>query len=93
MRHGLDGLARLLSTPKLTDLTWARSIAAVRATAGHQQDLVDALVRVRRVWREPGLMPAGKYTEQEAAAVLDAVASFMRALAARFDAAGNTPED
>lgn len=93
MRHGLEGLEHLLSTPKLTELTWSRLIAAVRAAAGHQRDLVEALVRVRRAWRGPGLMPADKYTEEEAAAVLDAVAVFMRALAARFDAAGGTLED
>jgi hypothetical protein len=93
MRRGLDGLARLLSTPRLTDLPWSRSIATVRATAGHQQDLVDALVGVRRAWRAPGLPPADKYTEEEAAAVLDAVAAFMRALAARFDAVGELPDD
>jgi hypothetical protein len=92
MRHGLDGVARLLSTPRLTDLTWSRLIAAVRAAAGHQEDLVDPLVRVRRAWRGPGLLPADKYTEAEAEAVLDAVAAFMRALAARCDAVGDPPD-
>jgi hypothetical protein len=86
MRHGLEGVARLLSTTRLTDLPWARAIAAVRAASGHQRDLAEALTDVRRAWRAPGLTPAAKYTEQEAAAVLDAVAAFMRVLAARFDA-------
>jgi hypothetical protein len=93
MRHGLDGVARLLSTPNLNDLTWSRLIATVRATPGHQRDLVEALTRVRRAWRGPRLMPADKYTEEEAATVLDAVAAFMRALAARFDALGDAADD
>jgi hypothetical protein len=93
MRHGLDGMTRLLSTPKLTELSWSRIIAAVRATSGHPRDLIAALNRVRRAWRAPGLMPADKYTEEEAAAALDAVAAFVRALAARFDALGETADD
>jgi hypothetical protein len=88
MRHGLEGVAQLLGTAKLTELTWARMIATVRAAAGHQEDLIETLVRVRRTWRGPGLLPADKYTEAEAEAVLDAVAAFMRALAARFEAPG-----
>jgi hypothetical protein len=88
MRHGLEGVAQLLGTAKLTELTWARLIATVRAAAGHQEDLIETLVRVRRTWRGPGLLPADKYTEAEAEAVLDAVAAFMRALAARFEAPG-----
>ena len=85
MRHGLEGVARLLGTPGLTELPWSRVIATVRAAAGHQEDLIETLVRVRRAWRGPGLLPADKYTEAEAEAVLDAVAAFMRALAARFE--------
>jgi hypothetical protein len=88
MRHGLEGVAQLLGTPKLTELTWTRMVATVRAAAGHQEDLIETLARVRRSWRGPGLLPADKYTEAEAEAVLDAVAAFMRALAARLDAPG-----
>jgi hypothetical protein len=88
MHYGLGGLAHLLATPKLTDLSWSRLLAAVRAVPGHQEDLIETLVRVRRAWRAPGLLPADKYTEAEAEAVLDAVAAFMRALAARFEASG-----
>jgi hypothetical protein len=88
MRHGLEGVAQLLGTPKMTELTWTRMIATVRAAAGHQEDLIETLARVRRSWRGPGLLPADKYTEAEAEAVLDAVAAFMRALAARLDAPG-----
>ncbi len=93
MRYGLDALAHLLAAARLTELTWARIIAAVRAAAGHQEALIEALVRVRRAWRGPGLLPADKYTEAEAEAVLDAVAAFMRALAARLEAAGETMAD
>jgi len=93
MRHGLDGVAQLLGTPPLTELTWSRAIAAVRAAAGHQEDLIEALARVRRSWRGAGLLPADKYTEAEAEAVLDAVATFMRALAARFEGSGETADD
>lgn len=93
MRHGLDGVARLLGVPKLTDMTWTQVIAAVRSAAGHQEDLVETLQPVRRAWRAPGLLPADKYTEAEAEAVLDAVATFMRALASRFEAAGEIAAD
>jgi hypothetical protein len=93
MRHGLDCVAQLLGTAKLTELSWPRMIATMRAAAGHQEDLIEALVRVRRAWRGLGLLPADKYTEAEAEAVLDAVAAFMRALAARFEAIGESPED
>ncbi len=93
MRHGLEELAHLLSTPKLNELPWTRMLAALRAAPGHQRELIETLTRVRRAWRGPGLLPADKYTEEEAAAVLDAVAAFMRALAARVDAAGNTSDD
>ncbi len=93
MRQGLKALERLLSTGNLTGLTWSRTIAAVRAASGQQRDLAEALMRVRRAWREPGLLPAGKYTEEEAAAVLDAVAGFMRLLAARLNAPDENAED
>jgi hypothetical protein len=91
-RHGIEGLERLLSTPKLSDFPWLRLIATVRAAAGHHEDLVEALVQLHHAWRAPDLMPADKYTEEEAAAVLNALATFMCALAARFDAIGN-PSD
>jgi hypothetical protein len=93
MRHGLEGMADLLGSAKLTELTWSRAIATVRAAAGHQEELIEALVRVRRSWRGPGLLPADKYTEAEAEAVLDAVAAFMRALAGRFEASDATAGD
>ena len=93
MRHGLEAAAQLLGTPRLTELTWSRVIATVRAAAGHQEDLIETLARVRRSWRGPGLLPADKYTEAEAEAVLDAVAAFMRALAARFEAPGEAVAD
>ena len=93
MRHGLDGLAEHLGTPKLTELTWSRVIATVHAAAGHQEELIEALGRVRRSWRRSGLLPADKYTEAEAEAVLDAIAAFMRALAARFEASGESATD
>ena len=87
MRHGLEAVSRLLNTPALTALSWTRLIAAVR-DAGGDRDLIDSLSRVRRLWLGPDLMPVGKYTEEEAEAVLEAVAGFMRALAASFDARG-----
>jgi len=90
MRHGLRAVERLLSTPRLTELSWSNLVAAVLAVAGDQHDLVETLVRVRRAWRAPGLMPADKYTEEEAEAVLVAVGAFMRSLAARVDAITKT---
>ena len=94
MRHGLRGVERLLDTPKLTELSWPRLIAVVRAATGEgHRPLLEALVRVRRSWHGPGLMPADKYTDEEAEAVLEAVAAFMRELAASFDALGETPAE
>jgi len=93
MRHGLQVIERLLSTPRLTDLSWAQLIGAVLSVAGDQHELVETLVRVRRAWRAPGLLPADKYTEEEAEAVLVAVAAFMKSLAARADALGKTLAD
>jgi hypothetical protein len=82
LRLGLLGVERLLSA-SLADLSWARLIPAVRA--GGDRDLVEALVRVRRAWRAPDLTPAGKYTEEEAEAVLASVEALMRLLASRFE--------
>jgi hypothetical protein len=93
MRHGLLGVQHLLDTPPLTELPWSRMIAAVRETGGERHELVEVLDRVRRVWRRSGLMPADKYTEEEAEAVLDAVATFMRTLAGSFDASGEPLAD
>jgi hypothetical protein len=90
MRHGLLAVERLLSIPNLTGLSWVHLITAVLGVAGDQHDLVETLVRVRRAWRAPGLMPADKYTEEEAEAVLLAVGAFMRSLAARVDAIAKT---
>jgi hypothetical protein len=90
MRHGLQAVEPLASTRHLADLSWARMIAAVRSASGGQRDLVEALTRVRRVWRTPGLAPADRYSEEEAEAVLTAVAAFMRVIAARQEEAGET---
>ncbi len=87
MRHGLRGLAALLDVPPLANLSWAQLITAVRE-AGGERELIEALMRVRRIWHRPDLMPADKYTEEEAESVLEAVAAFMRTLAACFDARG-----
>ena len=93
MSHGLRGVERLFGTGRLTDLSWARQVLALRTAAPDENDLLEALIRVRRAWRAPTLMPADKYTEQEAEAVLEAVASFMRALTACHDARGEPPGD
>ena len=93
MRHGLRAVERLLAAPRLADLAWSRQITVLRTAHNEQQELIDALIRVRRVWRAPGLMPADKYTEEEAEAVLEAVAAFMRAVAVCSGARGETPGD
>lgn len=91
MGHGLRAAGRLLDTPDLAEMTWPRLIAAARAAAGEEhRALLDALVQVRRAWRGPALVPADKYTVEEAEAVLEAVAVFMRAVAAAFDARGES---
>jgi hypothetical protein len=92
MRHGLARLESILAIPNLADLPWTRLIAAVRDVAAHR-DLASALVSVRHAWHAPGLLPAAKYTEEEAEAVLTAVAEFMRLLADRFDTVDETIAD
>lgn len=94
MRYGLRGIEHLLNTGDLTGLSWTKLIAIVRAASGPEhRPLLDALVQVRRVWRAPDLMPAAKYTADEAEAVLEAAAIFMRALAVSHDADGVTPAE
>ena len=88
LRRGLAVLERVLSLPPLGSLSWAALILAVHEADAGRQDMVVALNRARRAWRGRGLTPADKYTEEEAEAVLEAVASFMRALAARCDKPG-----
>jgi hypothetical protein len=48
----------------------------------------NALDFIRRRWRAPTLLPADKYTEEEAVLILHAVGAFMRALAVRCDEHG-----
>jgi hypothetical protein len=91
MRHGLMATERLLASPSLIDLPWARMLEALRNMALGHDDLPEALDQVRRVWRAPGLVPADRYSEEEAESVLAAVAEFMGLLAARLDANDETP--
>jgi hypothetical protein len=88
MRPGLASLERILGISGLTELSWSDMIAAVRDAA--HGDLAHALVRVRQAWRAPGLLPAAKYTEEEAETVLIAVEGFMRLVAARLEALDET---
>ena len=88
MRHALAGVERLVVTPKLAGLAWTRIVEIVRESGGAEDELADALARVHRAWRAPGLLPAAKYTEEEAEAVIAAVHAFMRHLAARLAASG-----
>jgi len=90
MRHALAALERLVVTPRLADLTWTRVVEIVREAGGGEDELADALARVHRAWRTPGLLPAAKYTEEEAEAVIAAVRDFTRQLAARLAASGET---
>jgi hypothetical protein len=91
LRIGLHAIERLLPSPGLIDLSWARLIDTARDAAEGHRDLIEALIRVRRAWRAADLTPAEKYTEEEAGAVLAAVETLMRLLAARFDADGKIP--
>jgi hypothetical protein len=86
MRLGLARLERVLATPDLTGLPWARLNEVVHG-ATDDGDLLGTLGLVRRAWRAPGLLPAAKYTEEEAEVVLTAVEAFMRALAKHLDSA------
>jgi hypothetical protein len=66
--------------------TWQQVIGSARAIAGQSIALTEAVDRLRRQWQGPDLLSVGKSTEEEAEAVLDAVAAFLLALAAEDDA-------
>jgi hypothetical protein len=91
LRIGLREVEQLLSLLNLTGLSWARMISTVRSSGGDNQDLLEALSRVRRAWRASGLEPADRYSEAEAEAVLASVAAFMRLMAAKLDAREEAP--
>ena len=88
MHCGLLAVEALPSASDLTSLSWARLIETVRSGSA-DRDLAEALIRVRRAWRAPGMTPAAKYTEEESASVLEAVEAFMRLVAARMDEGEN----
>jgi hypothetical protein len=55
-------------------------------------DLRNALELIRRRWRSATLVPADKYTEEEAEQIFQEVGGFMRALAAHCDEHGRQAE-
>jgi hypothetical protein len=80
IRIALGVQATVFGTPDWP-ASWQQAIQALAAAAGAPAALIEALDAVRRQWQSPDLMPAGKYTEAEAEAVLDAVAAFLLVLA------------
>lgn len=60
---------------------WARLTASVDRRPDVSPAIRSALRHLRRVWHAPTLLPAEKYTEEEAETVLDAIDAFMRAVA------------
>jgi hypothetical protein len=66
---------------------WASVLDAVDAQEDLAPEIGEALRRIRRAWHAAGLLPADKYTEEEAETVLDAVTAFLDTVAA------TTPED
>ena len=81
MRFGLTAIEQRFHTALPGDVPWARLMTLVRNAVGEWPELINALRRVRRVWRGTRLAPADTYTDEEAWAVLDAVASFIEVLA------------
>lgn len=68
-----------------TAASWQALMSAVRARPGIATPIVDSLRQLRRAWHSRLLLPADKYTEEEAEAVLAALDGFLRALAAAVD--------
>lgn len=89
MQCGLTALMRRLGVGEPEEQRWSRLMAALRPVCGNYPAIIEALEKVRRGWRSPGLMPADKYTEEEASTLLHDIASFMQALAAVTDEGGD----
>ncbi len=79
VRAGLGAIAGGVIATAMTD--WARLTASVDRRGDVSPDIRQALRTLRRSWHAPTLLPAEKYTEQEAEAVLEAIDAFMRAVA------------
>lgn len=77
-RVGLRAIAGDLDAAVIGD--WTRLMAAIAKREDLPPAVGDSLRQLRRTWHAPGLLPAEKYTEEEAEAVLDALAGFMRAV-------------
>jgi hypothetical protein len=91
MQLGLRALTELLGVAAVEGLGWVPLMTMLRHAGSGHDDLIDALDLVRRRWRSRTLLPADKYTVEEARAVIDAVGDFLRTLALhqrQHDAAG-----
>jgi hypothetical protein len=72
---------------------WRKILRVLHDASGASLgDLHDALELIRRRWRSATLVPADKYTEEEAEQIFQAVGGFMRALAAHCDEYGRQAE-
>ena len=83
---GLRAMADLIGIttpwePNRGEQNWIQLMTALRHEASGQEALIESLDQVRRRWRSRTLIPADKYTIDEAQALIDAVAGFMRTLA------------
>jgi hypothetical protein len=80
MRTGLTAAEHAFGLPPITTIPWSRMAAILRAAQPHDPTLPDALAEVRRAWRRPGLIPAARYSEAEAEAILASIAAFLGCL-------------
>ena len=62
--------------------TWQQIIQSLRSAAEPAAALIESVDGLAQCWQSPSLIPADKYTEAEAAAVLEALAIFLPALVA-----------
>lgn len=79
VRAGLGAIAGGVTASPMTD--WARLTASIDRRGDVSPDIRRTLRDLRRAWHAPTLLPAEKYTEEEAEIILDAIDAFMRAVA------------
>lgn len=91
-QSALAALARLTGVARAagegTVPTWRAAVTGLRLGIDRHSEVADALETLRRRWRSPSLLPAAKYTEEEATRALQALAALMQAVALVCDERG-----
>lgn len=77
MQRGLAELGRHLGWAPTGDTGWAGIVVRLRTGSGSQPSLAAAIEDVWRCLGSPGLLPADRYTEENAEAVLEAIGGFL----------------